>query len=138
MQRVVKHSGRVVEVNKKCVRVSVMAQSACASCHAKDVCGSGDQKEKLIDVHRPKGEYAVGDMVEVVLTLNNGNKAVVLAYVLPFVVLMIVLLGLLALGYGEAFAALWSIVALVLYYYILYICRHRIEKKIHFTLRKLT
>lgn len=136
MYGVVKHSGRVVEVHKDYVRVLVMAQSACASCHAKDVCGPGDKKEKFIDVHDVHEAYQIGEQVEVLLTTHNGSKAVVLAYFIPFIVMMVVLLILLNRGYGELVSALFSLGAVAVYYLGLYFSRHKIEKSIHFAIRK--
>ncbi len=137
MRGVIKHSGRVVEVHKDYVRVSIMAQSACASCHAKDVCGSNDQKEKFVDIHNVSESYAIDEVVEVLLTTHNGSMAVVLAYFMPFIVMMIVLLLLLDRGYGELFSALLSLGAVAIYYIGLYLSRHKIEKKIHFAIRKI-
>ncbi|MFI3267056.1 MAG: SoxR reducing system RseC family protein [Rikenellaceae bacterium] len=136
MRGEIKHLGKVIEINKDYVRVSVMAQSACAACHAKNVCGAGDQQEKIIDVRDVHDSYAIDEVVEVSITTHNGSKAVVLAYLIPFIILMVTLLLMLNYGYGEATAALASLGAMAVYYLCLYLSRHKIEQKIHFTITK--
>lgn len=138
MRKLVKHSGKVVDTHNSYVRVSIISESACASCHAKDVCGAGDQKEKFIDIYDAKEGFTIGEDVEVTLSQRHGRKAVFLAYVMPFVVLMVALMTLLGVGVGEALSALLTISSVALYYLIIYMLRAKIGKSVHFSLRKLT
>ena len=137
MQQSIKHIGTVVLVEQGYVRVSVLAQSACSSCHAKSVCMSGDQSEKLIDVYNPEGSYAVGDRVEVEMLKGSGWRAVLIAYVIPFVILMVTLLGAIKAEYSEPLSALISLVSVSVYYFIVYMLRDKISNKIRFNIHKL-
>ena len=67
-----------------------------------------------------------------------GYKAVLWAFVLPLILLIgVVLLSVRVWGVGELQAALISLVALVPYYALLYIMRHKMGEKLAFTIKKL-
>ena len=62
--------------------------SACAACSAKGHCSSADSKDKIIDIiDTAASSYQVGEKVMVVGETSMGMMAVVLAFVLPFVLL---------------------------------------------------
>ena len=65
-----------------------------------------------------------------------GATAVVLAYVVPFLVLICMVVAALAVGMSEGWAALAGLVSVLLYFGALWLGRHRIEEKIHFTISK--
>ncbi len=80
--------------------------------------------------------FEKGETVEVVTEQAMGIKAVVWAYVLPFLSVMTALLVLLQAGAGELVSGLTSLGILALYYCVLYLLRHRLEKEITFKVRK--
>lgn len=124
-------------VAERCVRVRITAQGACGTCRAREACGMGESAEKIIEVDTPRaGEYAPGDRVVVGVARRMGATAVLLAYALPFVLLLGVLVGLTAAGAGEGVAALGALGAVVIYYGGLWLVRDRIDRKIHFTINK--
>ncbi len=119
------------------VHVAIVASSACHSCRARNACGMSEQTEKIVDVAVPDAApYAAGDRVTVGEEQRMGVKAVLLAYAGAFAALIVVLAAALALGLGEGWAALLSIGGVGLYYFGLYLFRHRIEITIHFTITK--
>ena len=60
------HSGRIVEITPDFTTVEIVASSACSSCHAKQLCGMSEDKEKLIMVPTDGFvERKVGDEVQV-------------------------------------------------------------------------
>ena len=90
----------------------------------------GDQAEKILTVPRPKGkEFALNQKVNVRMAIGQGNKAAILAYLIPIVLLLAVLFVCLGLGINDGLAALISIVALVPYYIILYLKRDKLKKQ---------
>ena len=63
------------------------------------------------------------------MAIGQGNKAAVLAYLIPIILLLAVLFVCLGLGINDGLAALISIVALVPYYIILYLKRDKLKKQ---------
>ena len=126
----IKHDGIVIAVNGDgTVLVRIVQTSACASCKAKAMCASAESKEKEI-LAIGDGLLAIGDEAEVVVQQKMGWKAVLLAYMLPFVVMMsVVAIGnwLLAIGdgplamgkNGEAIIGTGALCAMGVYYIVL-------------------
>ena len=78
-----------------------------------------------------------GDRVEVMVTERLAWKAVLLAYILPFVVMMAVI-GLLNLWIeSEAVVGTVALCAIALYYIVLSFFRGRLQKEFSFTARKI-
>ena len=137
MSSTLQHRGVVTRVEAQTVTVSVVAQSACAGCHAKGICGESGA-ERVIVVKTPRAaEYSVGESVVVALQRQSmALVSVVWGYVVPLVVLLVVLFGSVALGLSDGIAALSTILAVVIYYVGLYVARRVFERKIEFTIFK--
>jgi sigma-E factor negative regulatory protein RseC len=136
----IKHCGEVVRVADDKVWVRMTVNSACSGCHARAVCGVDESKDKIVEVATSDAAaYSVGESVEVALESRSvGAKSVFLAYVVPFFVLLIVLVGLTAFGVSEGVAALSAIVGVGLYYVVLWLMNSKIEKTIKFIITKQT
>lgn len=127
------HEGIVMKINEETLEIKIVAQSACAACHAKSACTMSDQAEKMLLVPRPEGqEFHLFQKVNVIMSVGQGNKAAVLAYLVPIVVLLAVLFIGLGLGLSEGLSALLSVVALIPYYLFLYLRRDKIRKKFEY------
>ena len=142
----IKHDGIVIAVNGDgTVRVRIVQTSACASCKAKAMCASAESKEKEI-LAIGDGLLAIGDEAEVMVQQKIGWKAVLLAYILPFVVMMAVivlgnqairLLGAEVMGKnGEAIIGTAALCAMGVYYIVLGLFKDKIQKDFSFTARK--
>ena len=126
----VSHEGIVSKITDDEMEIKILAQSACAACHAKSACGMGEQAEKILTVPRPKGrDFTLNQKVNVKMAIGQGNKAAVLAYLIPIILLLAVLFVCLGLGVDEGLSALLSIVALVPYYIVLYLKRDQLKKR---------
>lgn len=136
----IKHCGEVVRVADDKVWVRMTVNSACSGCHARAVCGVDESKDKIVEVATSDAAaYSVGESVEVALESRSvGAKSVFLAYVVPFFVLLIVLVGLTVFGVSEGVAALSAIVGVGLYYVVLWLMNSNIEKTIKFIITKQT
>lgn len=116
--------------------VAIEQHAACAECHAAGLCGMSDVAEKAIEVPTdPYATYGVGDEVEVVLKASMGMKAVWLAYFIPLVVLLGVILALIGLGMGEVPAGLCGMGAVAVYYLLLWLLRDRFKNEYIFTIK---
>ena len=135
---VIKHRGTVESIDGTHVKVKIVQSSACASCSVKGFCGSADRKEKIIDVYDAAHPYMPGDAVLVCEEQSMGMRAVVIAFVVPFVILLAVLfMAMRFSGGNELLSALLSLLVLVPYYTLLYLLRNRIRRNFSFTLKPI-
>ncbi|MBR4088240.1 MAG: SoxR reducing system RseC family protein [Bacteroidales bacterium] len=133
----VSHKGTVIEITEGNIKVEIINKSMCAACHAKGFCSVGDSKDKVIDVpYWNNGEYAVGDEVEVIMKKSMGFKAVWISYVIPLAILLIFLLTLQRFNLTELQAGLCSMLAVAVYYVVIYLFREKIADKFVFTIAK--
>ena len=144
----IKHDGIVIAVNGDgTVRVRIVQTSACASCKAKAMCASAESKEKEIlalfvgeEAKRREGErqdIKLGDEVVVMVQQKMGWKAILLAYMLPFVVMMaVVAIGNGLLGMREEVIGTLALCAMGVYYIVLGFFKDKIQKEFSFTARK--
>ena len=131
----ISHEGIVTKITDDELEIKILAQSACAACHAKSACGMGEQAEKILSVPRPKDkEFALMQKVNVKMAINQGNKAAVLAYLIPILLLLAVLFVCLGIGLSEGLSALISIVALIPYYIVLYLRRDKLKNRFEYTI----
>ena len=136
----VKHCGEVVRIEADKVYVRITVNSACSGCHARSVCGVGESAEKIVEVEVANAsQYAVGEEVEVALQSRSmGTKSVVVAYVVPFFVLTLFLIGALLVGLSEGVAVLMGIGGVILYYLLLYFTQNKVKNIIKFIIIKQT
>lgn len=137
MKKTVSHKGKVTEMTPEVTTVVILSSSACGECHAAGFCSMADMAEKTVEVPtNPYATYSVGDEVEVVLKASMGFKAVWLAYCIPLVILLAVILGLLSLGLGEVIASVSGLSAIVLYYLVLWLFRGKLQNEYVFTIKR--
>ena len=144
----IKHDGIVIAVNGDgTVRVRIVQTSACAACKAKAMCASAESKEKEIlalfvgeEAKRREGErqdIKLGDEVVVMVQQKMGWKAILLAYMLPFIVMMtVVAIGNGLLGIREEVIGTAALCAMGVYYIVLGFFKDKIQKDFSFTARK--
>ena len=138
MANTIRHQGIVENINGSHLKVRIVQTSACASCSVKGHCTSADTKEKLIDVTDINAaSYQAGDRVWVVGELSMGVMAVLLAFILPFLILVISLFVFMAICSDELLSALCSLALLIPYYYILWLNKTRMGKKFSFSIRPI-
>ena len=133
----IKHDGIVIAVNADdSVSVRIIQTGACAACKAKAMCASAESKEKEI-VAIGDGLLAVGDEAEVLVQQKMGWKAVVLAYLLPFfVMLAVMLVGNAIWAVREEILGTVALCAMALYYLVLGMFKDKLQKEFSFTARK--
>ena len=149
----IKHDGIIIALNEDgTALVRVVQTSACAACKAKAMCASAESAEKEMTVQLTVDslQLTVGDAVEVMVQQKMGWKAVVLAYLLPFFVMLAVMFvgnGLLAIGDGatgllgdeakrEAVLGTVALCAMAVYYLVLGMFKDKLQKEFSFTARK--
>lgn len=129
--------GIVRNIDGDDISVEIIVSSACSGCHAKSICIPSDRRQEIVTVKNSRQEtYQVGETVDLLLETSAGNKAVVLAYVLPLVVLLVLLFGCYTLTHNELLSVGISILGILLYYLILKSAGKSVEKGIEFGIRK--
>ena len=133
----IKHDGIIIALNEDgTALVRIVQTSACAACKAKAMCASAESAEKEMTVMLlGDGQWAVGDTVEVMVQQKMGWKAVLLAYILPFIVMMTVVM-ILNNFVKEAIADTIALCSMGLYFIVLGLFKDRIQKGFSFTARK--
>ena len=148
----IKHDGIIIALNEDgTALVRIVQTSACAACKAKAMCASAESVEKEMRVTRayphplPEGKgvntahqtYAVGDEVEVMVQQKMGWKAVVLAYLLPFfVMLAVIFMGNALWNVREEILGTAALCAMALYYIVLGLFKSKLQKEFSFTAKK--
>lgn len=136
-QKPIEHVGVVKAIEGDMVRVEIVAESACASCAARSACGMSESTEKQIEVHtREASNYAVGERCVVSVERAAGLKAVVLAYCMPLVVMLVALIGCSAAGLSDGVAAVAALGVVAVYYLVVRLLREKIETNIIFKIKK--
>ncbi len=140
-----KHTGRVVSILESGeVVVAIAPIASCEGCKARKQCGgakmsgggeSGGERELRV-VSPLAGSLSVGDSVDVGITYRVGMIAVVVAYVVPLVLFVALLILMVAVGVEEGVAALAAFIATGLYYIGVYLNRNRFERVVVFELSK--
>ena len=134
----IKHLGIVENIQGSHLSVRIVQTSACAACSVKGHCSSADSKDKIIDImDTAAASYQVGERVMVVGETSMGMMAVVLAFIIPFVLLIFSLFLFMSLIGNELYAALLSLAVLVPYYFILWLNKTRLKQKFSFTIKPI-
>ena len=129
----IRHEGVVEQIGAESCQVRILQASACSSCEARKLCRSSESKEKLVKV---KGNYPtlqVGDQVTLCGSVRQGLRASVLAYVIPLILMLVALFAGTRL-WGEKLGALAALVALALYYGVLFLLKDKLGKQFEFSL----
>jgi sigma-E factor negative regulatory protein RseC len=130
------HSGTVTKINDGKIYVNIEVQSACSGCHAKSICTNIDKQTRQIIVPQKDDTININDVVVVQLEEKNGFNAIFLGYFLPFLLLVASLISSLMTLDVQWLAGLISVGILIPYYFILFLCRKRIDKQFQFTIKK--
>lgn len=123
---------------KGCVKVRILQTSACAACKVAAHCHASESKEKIVDVYCDNtSQYNIGDSVQVCASYGVANRALLLGFGLPLLILVVVLLLTLQLTANEGISAIAALLALLLYYLGVWLFRDHIRKKLSFTIESI-
>ena len=126
----IRHEGIIESLGAEGCTVRILQASACSSCSARQLCRS-ESKEKLVEVRGHYPTLHVGDRVMLVGSVRQGLRASVLAYVVPLIIMLVVLF-LVTHHYGEKLGALAALLALALYYGVLFLLKDKLAGQFSF------
>lgn len=130
------HEGIIKNIGKKTIDILLISRSACASCHAKGMCGMADMAVKTITAQRPDFPVEHGQKVVVYARIEDALFSVLVAYVFPAILIIALIAWLTLTGEDELLAALVALGGVVFYYVLLYLFRKKIGKRIKFTVER--
>ena len=137
MADIIKHRGVVEKVDGSHVVVRIVQTSACSACSAKGLCNASESKEKQIDIYGVQGSYQIGDKVVVCGTTSMGMRAVLLAFGVPLLVLLLALFVTMRVTDGDALlSALVALLAVMPYYLVIYLMKDKLNKTFSFVIEK--
>ena len=130
------HAGKILEMTPDFTSVEIMVSSACASCHAKSLCGMSEEQEKVIMLPTdPYATYNVGDQVQVCTRMSMGLKAAWISYTIPLIILVVLILSLTSLGVNGPISAASAVGGVALYYFIVWLLRDRLQNEFVFYIK---
>lgn len=132
MQNTIEHQGVIISKDDKIARVKIEQTSACASCHVKSVCGASDKSEKIIDANIMDDTLKVGDQVTIIGQKSLGFQAILLAYILPFIVIIATLFIVNVFTTNEIIIGTCALASLIPYFIVLRLMRNKIQAKFQF------
>lgn len=155
LERITTHDGIVTAVKPGSVTVQIKSVSACASCAAHAKCGFAESKDKELEIHLPPhssnqtikqssnpttetSRFEVGDRVKVCIDTSSGMRAVWIAYLLPAILIIAVVIALSAASVPEGLVALAAFGVLALHILLLFILRRKIDRRFQITLIQST
>ena len=137
MSNEISHAGVIESIAEGCVKVRILQTSACASCKVAAHCNASESKVKVVDVCGAPNvsSLSVGQSVVVSTSRDVANRALLLGFGLPFLLLVAVLMVVLWITGNEGIAALSAIGSLVPYYMVLWLLRDRISRQVRFEIK---
>ena len=138
MEELIRHEGIVLRTEGNMAHVEIVQTSACSACKAKSMCMSSESRQISNMRCLMLEPLQVGDHVEVEVRERLAWRAILLAYILPFVVMIAVIAILdFATDWSEAVVGTLSLCGIALYYLILSGFKHRLQRQFSFTARKV-
>ena len=137
MADIIKHRGVVEKIEGTHVVVRIVQTSACSACSAKGLCNASESKEKQIDVYGVQSSYRIGEEVVVCGTTSMGMRAVLLAFGVPLLILLLALFVTMRITDGDALlSAFVSLLAVTPYYLLIYFMKDKLDRTFSFTIEK--
>ncbi len=136
MSQTIEHTGIINQIEGNHIRVSIIQVSACSGCHAKGACMASDMDEKIIDVESNDTSLKIGDRITLYGQSSMGLLAVLLAFVIPFLLILITLFSLQSYVFNEALSGTIALSVLIPYYIILSFFNKKMKSKFQFHIKK--
>ena len=129
----VSHRGVVTKVTDGEIEVRILSKSACAACHIKSACNMAEMQEKIVVLPKPEEpDFNSGDEVEISMTVAQGGRAVLFAYLIPAALVIAMIFILNAMNLEQGLNALISIGILVPYYFLVYLFKNKLKEKFQY------
>jgi sigma-E factor negative regulatory protein RseC len=137
MSQKIEHTGIITNIVGTKIQVQIVQLSACSSCHAKGACSASDKDEKFIEAEVTDTTFKIGDQVNLIGESSMGLFAVLIAFVIPFLLIIISLFILRSYTTNEALSGTIALGVLVPYFIILSLFNKKLQNKLKFTVERI-
>lgn len=132
------HEGIIKAIDGQKLTVSMTVSSACAACHAKSMCGNSDKSERIIQtINYDLETFEIGEQVRVEMKEELATQAILIGYLFPFLILVTTFIILSFCIQNELISVLSSLMAVAVYYLIIWKFKKKIDQKFVFKVTKL-
>lgn len=129
---VIRHSGEIIELGEGIAKVKIIQTSACAECMAKGMCTASDKTEKIIEAEANTSTLSVGETVWVEGHKNLGIIAVLFAYIMPFLLILLTMVIASQFTENELLVGTISLLILIPYFIVIRCMKGRFKAKFKF------
>ena len=137
MSQIIEHTGKIISIEGDQIQVLITQNSACSGCHAKSACTAADSAEKIIDVVSSDRSFKLNDEVILYGQRSSGLRAVLLAFVIPFMLILITLFVLRYFTDNEPLSGTIALSTLIPYYIILSLFKDKLKSKLQFYIKHM-
>ncbi len=135
MAEKIEHTGIIERITPSVIYVKIVQESACAACHANGACSAADMADKEIEVTNIGG-FEVGQKVELIGAYSFGLSAVMYAFLLPLLCMILTLF--ISMNYvSELQSGLMTLGILLPYYTVLFLFRKKLKKRFSFGIKPI-
>ena len=120
MSEKIEYRGVVTDVRPGILQVEILDEVACAACAAEKMCCMSGRREKRIEIPFISGDYRLGDKVTVTGKTSMSLKAILFAFILPIILILITLLVASSMKMDERQAAIISLSTVTIYFIGMY------------------
>lgn len=123
--------GVVENITDDVLEVKIKCMSACEACSQRQNCGLTTQPSKKLAVKvNNVNQYNIGQEVDVKISLKTIGMSLVFAYILPLFLVLTVLIISLSLDCSETKSAIYSLLSLIPYYFLLFCINTWLKKQL--------
>lgn len=135
---IIEHSGVVKGSTEQFISVELLSKTQCKSCSAKSVCSLGTDESKIIEVPNSGFKtFNIGETVNVKMLRSMGIKALWIAYLIPLLILIFVMIIMSLFISNELIIGLSIISTVGLYYLFIWFFRNKLKNEFIFEVEKL-
>ena len=130
--------GVVEQVLADSVLVLVEQKSSCISCQVSKTCQLSECRQRRIYVPTSDtAQFSVGEQINVYTTLTTARQAIFIAFVFPFLILLMTICVTLFFTGSEPLSALLGLSSVGIYYFLVWTQRRRLAGKECFFIEKI-
>ncbi|MCP4393811.1 MAG: SoxR reducing system RseC family protein [Alphaproteobacteria bacterium] len=135
---IIENDGIIKSTDGDTIKVEVQINTACSNCDMKKGCSMHHHgTTRIIEVQKTiSSNYHMEDHVTVIATMQTGTKAVIIAYIIPFILFMIALIASTKSEINELYCGILSITVVAIYYIALYFLKDKISKSVTFSIKE--
>ena len=133
--KTIEYRGVITEVRPGILQIEIRDETACAVCSAQKSCCMSGNREKRLEIPFVSGDYRPGDKVIVTGKNSMSLKAILFAFILPLILILITLFAATSMKANEQQAAIISLSAMAIYFIGIYFFKNKFKKIFTFAVK---